>query len=87
MYDLGCKKTDRFGYFCAMFTEIPSAKWRALVGATLKLASVSPWEWLKEGQTFGVQIQETGEKIYCSVMGQVGVFDDKRRSVRFNVVK
>ncbi|MBL0015258.1 MAG: hypothetical protein IPP17_02175 [Bacteroidetes bacterium] len=55
-----------------MFTEIPSAKWRALVGATLKLASVSPWEWLKEGQTFGVQIQETGEKIYCSVMGQVG---------------
>ena len=55
-----------------MFTESPSATWRALVGATLKRASVSPWEWLKEGQTFGVQIQETGEKIYCSVMGQVG---------------
>ncbi|HEX2898974.1 MAG TPA: hypothetical protein VHS96_04565, partial [Bacteroidia bacterium] len=55
-----------------MLTEIPASDWRQLILSALKFSAVSPWEWVLDSQVFGVQLRESGEKIYCSVMGGAG---------------
>ncbi len=56
-----------------MFTEIPASEWRALIGSALTFSAIAPWEWVGESQVFGVLLPESGEKVYCSVLGQAGM--------------
>jgi hypothetical protein len=40
----------------------------------LAFGKANPWEWLGDGQVFGLVHPKTGEKGYCSVMGKRGDF-------------
>jgi hypothetical protein len=55
-----------------MVTEIPAGEWRKLVLTALSWAEATPWEWVQDTQVFGVMDPATGQKVYCSVMGDSG---------------
>lgn len=47
-------------------------EWRALYQAMNQLRDIAPWQWMEEGDLFGVQNPETDELGFVSVMGQLG---------------
>lgn len=51
------------------FSELP-----ALYEAAVKFRDLAPWQWMRDSDTFAVQSPDTGEIVYCSVMGAVGEF-------------
>ena len=54
-------------------TNTPSlSEWRALYTAAVVFRDQAPWQWVREGQVFGVQNPQTGEIGYCSIMGAQG---------------
>lgn len=46
----------------------------ALYEAALKFRQLSPWKWMRDSDIFAVQSPDTGEFVYCSVMGAIGEF-------------
>ncbi len=51
------------------FPELP-----ALYEAAVKFRQLAPWRWMRDSDTFAVQSPDTGEIVYCSVMGAVSEF-------------
>ncbi len=47
-------------------------EWRALYEAMNHLKEIAPWQWMEEGDLFGVQNPEIDELGFVSVMGQLG---------------
>jgi len=47
-------------------------EWRRLYKAAIQVKELAPWEWMEEGDTFGVQNPETGALGFVSVMGMLG---------------
>lgn len=47
-------------------------QWRQLYAAATEIMQIAPWQWMTEGQLFGVQNPDTGEIGFVSVMGQLG---------------
>ncbi len=46
--------------------------WIRLYQAAIRIRESAPWEWLDEGQVFGVQDPDTGEIGFVSIMGALG---------------
>lgn len=47
-------------------------EWRKLYDLMAQLKDLAPWEWMEEDDIFGIQIPETGELGFISVMGTLG---------------
>jgi hypothetical protein len=47
-------------------------EWRELYDLAVSLKELKPWEWMWDGDVFGVEDPETGEVGYCCVMGRGG---------------
>ena len=47
-------------------------QWQALYTAGDRVKAAAPWEWMTEGDVFGVQDPDTGEIGFVSVMGMLG---------------
>ncbi len=52
--------------------KISLEKWRELHELADSLKKLQPWEWMWDGDVFGVEDPETGEIGYCCVMGRGG---------------
>jgi hypothetical protein len=53
--------------------NIPSLEeWQKLFDLMAQLKNLSPWEWMEESDIFGIQMSETGELGFVSVMGMLG---------------
>jgi hypothetical protein len=46
--------------------------WKRLYDLMAQLKDLAPWEWMEEDDIFGIQIPETGELGFISVMGILG---------------
>lgn len=46
--------------------------WARLYQAAIRIRESAPWEWLDEGQIFGVQDPDSGEIGFVSIMGSLG---------------
>lgn len=55
-----------------MNTEVPAESLLRLFRAADAFRELAPWEWMLDTQMFGVVNPVTGEKGYCSVMGNLG---------------
>ncbi|MCC6568662.1 MAG: hypothetical protein IT315_05445, partial [Anaerolineales bacterium] len=44
-------------------------EWRKLYDLMAQLKDLAPWEWMEEDDIFGIQMPETGELGFISVMG------------------
>ncbi len=47
-------------------------EWRKLYDLMAQLKDLAPWEWMEEDDIFGIQMPETGELGFISVMGTLG---------------
>ena len=47
-------------------------EWKRLYDLMAQVKELSPWEWMEEGDIFGIQMPETGELGFVSVMGMLG---------------
>ena len=47
-------------------------EWKKLYDLMAQLKDLSPWEWMEEDDIFGIQMPETGELGFVSVMGTLG---------------
>lgn len=47
-------------------------EWQRLYGLMAQIKELAPWEWMEESDIFGVQIPETEELGFVSVMGALG---------------
>jgi hypothetical protein len=55
-----------------MNTQVPAESLKKLFRAADAFREMAPWEWMLDTQMFGVINPVTGEKGYCSVMGNLG---------------
>ena len=46
--------------------------WKKLYDLMAQLKDLAPWDWMEEDDIFGIQIPETGELGFVSVMGTLG---------------
>ena len=53
-------------------TNAPYAVWRELVKAADAFLAKSPWEILNEETIFGVLDPESGQTLYCTILGLLG---------------
>ena len=47
-------------------------EWKRLYDLMAQVKEFAPWEWMEEDDIFGVQLPETGEQGFVSVMGMLG---------------
>ncbi|HEY7270988.1 MAG TPA: hypothetical protein VH951_14280, partial [Dehalococcoidia bacterium] len=55
-----------------MDNEPSISEWRDLYEAARLFGEAAPWEVLLEDQIFGVELPDTGETLYCSIIGADG---------------
>ena len=55
-----------------MVTEISTELLRDLFAAAKRFHTLAPWNWLEDEQLFGLVHPSSGEKGYCSIMGNLG---------------
>jgi hypothetical protein len=56
-----------------MEQSIPSLEeWAALYDAAIEFKKIKSWEWMNDGNMFGVQNPQNGENGYCFVLGKLG---------------
>lgn len=55
-----------------MQTEVSSTAWQQLFAAASAFRAAAPWEWISDGQLFGVIDPQSGTRNYCSIMGSLG---------------
>lgn len=53
-------------------TDNEQERWRRLYELAAQIKDLAPWEWMEEGEIFGVQNPAGGEVGYVSVMGMAG---------------
>lgn len=53
-------------------TNRASGAWHELFENATQLKKLKPWEWLEDDQIIVVQLPDTGEYAYCSVLGKLG---------------
>ncbi len=53
--------------------EPTNADWTRLVEAAHKFQRLAPWDWMWDDDNFGIKDPGTGEVLYCSVLGRIGV--------------
>lgn len=53
-------------------TEPTREQWQALYAVAAEFRQLAPWDWMTDGDLFGVEEPTTGEVGYCSVMGVGG---------------
>lgn len=46
--------------------------WQKLYRLMAQIKNLAPWDWMEEGDIFGIQMPETGELGFVSVMGALG---------------
>jgi hypothetical protein len=46
--------------------------WQKLYDLMAQIKSLAPWDWMEESDIFGIQMPETGELGFISVMGMLG---------------
>lgn len=47
-------------------------EWKRLYDLMAQVKKAAPWDWMEEGDIFGIQMPETGELGFISVMGALG---------------
>jgi hypothetical protein len=47
-------------------------QWRDLYDAAAAFRDLAPWRWMSDGELFAVRHPETGETLYCCVLGTLG---------------
>ncbi|HXF85653.1 MAG TPA: hypothetical protein VNK49_09705 [Anaerolineales bacterium] len=47
-------------------------EWKRLYDLMAQVKALAPWEWMQEDDIFGIQMPETGEQDFVSVMGMLG---------------
>lgn len=57
-----------------MQTNVPKNDWEALLEEAVAYGRLAPWTWIYDSQLFGVEDPESGERLYCSIMGSLGDF-------------
>lgn len=70
--EAGPKKTLLQQEETATGTKPAPAEWRALYEAAVAFREAGCWEWMDNGDLFGVMDPETGETAYCCIMGCLG---------------
>ncbi len=66
---------ERFARFSSSNAEnfaLSEDPWQELFEQTLAYKKLKPWNWIHSSQMFIVEIPETGELAYCSVLGMSG---------------
>ncbi len=53
---------------------VPVELWRRLYALAARVQEMAPWDWMEEGETFGVRQPDSGQLDFASVMGMAGTY-------------
>jgi hypothetical protein len=57
-----------------MITEVPVEQLRELYTTATRFRMLAPWKWMEDEEVFGIVHPVTGEKIYLTIMGNLGEY-------------